>query len=121
MKKQYCYCILILVMIASLCACSVSFPGKTPTEGVWYCEELRIEIDFSVHYEQNIPNCAKLYHEDGSYTNILCHFDYGRGIFLMSEDQQIRYFSGSFRYRDDRFLVTSYSDEKVYTFLRIDS
>lgn len=51
---------------------------------------------------------------------ILCHFDYGMGMHLMSQDQQVRYLDGEFRWRNNVLTVTAYDDGTVYTFVRID-
>lgn len=111
--------ILTVLLVAVFCLSGCS-SWQAPKEGTWYCEELRISIDFSYIYENRTPNGAKLYAEDGSYTDIWCHLDYGRGIFLMSQDQQVYYLSGEFRWRNNTLTVTAYDDGTVYTFVRID-
>ena len=108
----------LLILIFCLSGCS---SWRAPKEGTWYCEELGVSIDFSYIYENQFsPNGAKLYAEDGSYTDILCHFDYGTGMHLMSQDQQVRYLDGEFRWRNNVLTVTAYDDGTVYTFVRID-
>ena len=118
MRKNICFFLtFLLIVIFCLSGCS---SWRAPKEGTWYCEELGISIDFSYIYENLSPNGARLYTEDGSYTDILCHFDYGRGIHLMSQDQQVRYLDGEFRWRNNVLTVTAYDDGTVYTFVRID-
>lgn len=105
-------------MVSMLCGCSI--PGRKPTEGLWYCADLEISIDFSLLAQKNIPNCAKLYSGEGSAVDILCYFDYGTGISLKSPDVEADYFFvGNFTYKNGTFVVTSNEDNKQYTFVRI--
>ena len=47
-----------------------------------------------------------------------CLIDYGNGIGVCSADQETYYFVGSFSYENDRFIVETYADHTVYTFIR---
>lgn len=117
MKKLFASLLLITFMVSMLSACSI--PGETPAEGLWYCNELGISIDFSLLAEENTPECAKLYIGEGAAVDILCYFDYGTGISLMSLDQETDYFNGSFEYKNGNFTVTSHVDKKQYVFARM--
>lgn len=117
MKKLFASLLLITFMVSMLSACSI--PGKTPTEGLWYCNELGISIDFSLLAEENTPECAKLYIGEGAAVDTLCYFDYGTGISLMSLDQTTDYFNGSFEYKNGKFTVTSHADKKQHIFTRM--
>lgn len=113
--------ILLLFWVLGLSACS--FPQPKPQEGVWYCEELMIEIDFSVLNENksvNPPYFAKKYNADGTYLEIRCLFDYGSGIRLCSTDWEEDYLYAEFSYRNDVFTVTTREDKHSYIFERID-
>lgn len=108
--------VVLLTVIFCLSGCS---SWKAPKEGQWYCEELKIAIDFSYIYENRTPNAAKLYAEDGSYIDILCYIDYGTGLFLTSQDGEINYLAGEFSWKNDKLTVTSYDDDSVYTFIKM--
>ena len=119
MKKTGCL-ILICVLVLLITSCSVSFPAKKPEEGVFYCEELKISVDFSLIDDEY--HCAKLYNDDGTYLTLGCHFDYGRGVsfFQTIEDTEIHYLTGSFKWKKNEFIVISYVNSKQYIFLEVD-
>ena len=96
-------------------------PSKKPTDGVYYCEELKIEIDFSLH--ETSTKCAKLYCENNTYIILSCHFDYGNGIFLIDDSNQenIYYLSGSFVWKEDKIIVKSNIDNCSYVFSKVTS
>ena len=106
----------LLVIMLCFSGCS---SYKAPKEGVWYCDALRISIDFAYIYENHAADAAKLYAEDGSYTDILCYIDYGRGIFLTSQDEEIEYLTGEFQWQDNTLTITSSENGSVYTFEKI--
>ena len=116
--------ILLLLLTVGLCACS--FPQPKPEEGVWYCEELMVELDFGMLNEGlrneavNPPYYAKKYNADGSYQEIRCHFDYGNGIYLISTDWKEDYLNGRFKYQKGVFKVKSIQTGHTYIFERID-
>lgn len=113
-------CLFLLCAIIILLANSCSIPAKKPEQGIWYCEELKISIDFSLANTNNI--CAKLYNDDGTYDTMGCHFDYGRGIyfFQMLDGNEVDYLNGSFKWkeREEKFIVTSNSDDCIYIFVK---
>ena len=115
---------ILLFHSIGLLACS--FPSPKPKEGVWYCEELMIEIDFSVLNENesvNPPYFAKKYNVDGTHEDVLCLFDYGCIVEIRPldwKDYGQEYLLGEFKYQRNAFSVTSNEDEHVYVFERID-
>lgn len=111
---------IIITVVMSLYITACSIPCKKPDAGVWYCEKLRISVDFSEYHSNLTPDCAKLLNDDGSQTDIRCYFDQGNGVWFVSQDQQTDYFSGKFQYKGDLITVTSHSDGTQYTFVRID-
>lgn len=115
MKKAL-FCILVIYILTLLCACSVSFPAKKPSDGIFYCSELKMSIDFSLL--ESTPECIKLYTEDGNYTVCRCMIDYGCGIGICSADQETYYLTGCFSYEGDNFTIETYADNTVYTFVR---
>lgn len=106
----------MLLLCINLSACS--FPRAKPQEGIWYCEELMIQIDFN--YAENTELYAKIFNPDGTSQDILCLFDYGSVIRLSSEDWQKDYLIGNFRYKNDLFYVTTIDKTHTYVFERID-
>lgn len=112
------YVAILLVISIALSACSI--PHPIPEEGIWYCEDLGIEIDFSYLNEKMSQNCAKKYNSDGTYQSALCRIDYGCGINIGYDDWQEYYLVGRFSYRNGTFFVTSYEDNVTYEFVRID-
>ena len=123
----------MLVLLAAslcilLCSCSFYIPRPNPQEGVWYCEELMIEIDFSLQNEYlnenegvNPPYFARKYNADGTYQDIQCLFDYGSNIDLRSVDNEEVYLIARFSYRNGVFSVTTIKDNHTYIFERIDN
>ena len=111
--------IVLLGMIILLCV-SCSIQGKKPESGFWYCEKLNTGIDFDLY--QTTAYCVIVYHEDGSTEINGCHFDYGTGIsfFVDSKEGYNEYFHGEFKYKKERFIVKSYADDIVYTFIKQD-
>ena len=96
-------------------ACSLQL--KYPEEGIWYCEEMDMEIDcFMINTD---PKCVKRYTEDGSYEVCKCYIDYGGGIFILSQDEETMYIKGRFCLEKERFVITL-EDETRYIFSRTD-
>ena len=114
--------IMLILLVVFLCLglCSCSFPQPKPEEGVWYCDELMIEIDFFVYNQQQTQHCAKKYNQDGTYQDVLCCFDYGSVINICSVNQEENYLIAEFLYRNGTFSVTTMEDNRTYIFERID-
>ena len=108
--------LVVLVIVMGSAACSILQPK--PEEGIWYCEELMIEIDFGFLNAKADPNCAKKYNPDGTYQNLLCYIDYGGSIWICSEDGTEDFLLGDFRYQAGVFAVTTREDSKTYVFER---
>ena len=111
--------VLLLALVMSLVACSI--PGRKPEGGIWYCEELMIEIDFDAYQTNLDQHCAKKYNPDGTYQDVLCQFDYGTIIHICSEDQEETYLTANFLYKNGVFRVTTVQDKITYIFERIDT
>lgn len=107
----------MFLLCVNLSACS--FPQPKPQEGIWYCEELMIEIDFN--NAKNTQHCAKIFNPDGTYRDISCLFDYGSLIWLCSEDRHEDYLRGNFRYKNDLFYVTTMDRTHTYVFVQTDN
>ena len=125
MRKRSEKYIIVFVFLLFLCtmlsACTFVFEHPSPKEGIWYCEELMIEIDFSCLIEHDV-NCAKKYNEDGTYQEILCFRHYGPGITICSQDQQEYYIAnGTCSYKKGVLYVTTHDTKHTYVFVRIDA
>lgn len=119
MKKRL-LLIPLLCFVLVLSACYFPIRRKVPTEGEYYCDELKISIDFSIFAEDDNPQCVKIYSSDDEYTIGLCLCDYGTGMNIRSLDQEIDYVVGEYLYADGVFTITAHEDGTVYTFERID-
>lgn len=108
--------VFVLVMGIGLSACTISQP--MPKEGVWYCDELMIELDFSDHSKNGDPYFAKLYKPDGSNQDIMCHY-LGSSISIDSMDWEKNYLAGYFSFRNGVFSITTVEDEQTYVFERV--
>ena len=127
--RKFIVFILLISICVGLCACS--FPQPKPKDGIWYCEELRLEIDFFVYNQQQTADCAKLHNPDGTTRNMGCHFLYGGGVNIGyrvgSLDPDYTYLAGDYRYkketwfREESFTITAYEDGRTYIFERIDN
>ena len=105
----------LLCVILFTTSCSI--PAKKPETGIWFCEELKISIDFSL--AQNTSDSAILHNDDGSCEPLGCHFDFGNGIYFFQrvDDVEIDYLRGTFKWKNDEFIVTSINDENTYVFV----
>lgn len=108
MKKIY--SILLICFIAVLIV-SCTKLEKIPEDGIWYCNELKISIDFSKIDKPT--ECAKLYNDDGTYQILDCYIDFVSVMDFFLGDSI--YLSGGIKYKDDKFILTT---DKNYVFLR---
>ena len=115
--KRIILLVFVLVMGIGLSACTI--PQPMPEEGVWFCEELMIELNFFVHSETDGPYFAKMYNPDGSYQDIMCHY-LGSNISFHSMDWEEEYLIGYFLYRNGVFSITTIEGDHTYVFERVD-
>ncbi len=113
---------LVAVIVGMFFFCSVSIPGKRPSEGVWYCDELHLSIDFT--QMETDSKCVKLYNADETFIELICNTDFGNGIYIEyindtdPSDYEIHHFLvGTFHYIGDTFYI--HSDGKWYSFCKI--
>lgn len=104
MKCRMLLVISLMFIITMLSACSV--PAAKPEEGIWYCDELMLEIDFNQVCDDGRP--AKKYNSDGTYQNAVCMFDYGSNIQVRTLDWKENYVIGRFKYKHGSFTVTTF-------------
>lgn len=117
MKKVISFVSVCLVFLFLLSSCSI--PRKRPESGIYWCEELKILINFSELGGEKGTLAGKLYHDDGSYSNLHCFFDYGSGVGFSSEDEETSYLIGEFVYEDSVFMVRRYTDDRLFNFFPI--
>jgi len=103
-----------IVALFHMSACSLQL--QYPEEGVWYCEGIDVEINFSMLNTD--PKCVKRYAEDGSCEVCKCYIDHGNGIFILSQDEETMYIKGRFLLENEKFIITL-EDETHYIFRRI--
>lgn len=118
MKKWKSVLLFVYIMVV-LCSCNDNL--EYPTNGLWYCEELNMEIDFYIFDDFN-KYCIKQYKEDGSYDIYRCGIDYGNTLRVSSiDDPSTPYLQGSMKYSNvfsgPFQLVTSEGNKKtIYSF-----
>ena len=131
-KKKLVFSFLLICIIIVFTSCTIA--PDAPSDGIWYCEELKLAIEFdesrsSVHsYDKNLSHMnLKLRNWiDGGF-DIICD---------NAEKESIEIYCGWRKYAsDDKFIIRLYSkanpedhfqtqielDDEEYTFIRIDS
>lgn len=107
--------VLLLIPLVFLCACNPTVYTAPPKSGIWYCEELKISIDFSLYGNTN--NMAKLYSDDGTFENYICEFDHYSNIYISQAEQSECLLIGGYTYENDEFIVKN--DDGTYIFTEI--
>lgn len=116
--KKFAVIMVLLSLGITMCACSTA---KYPTEGIWNCEELKVSIDFGKMESEATPNCAKLYHDDGAYTDILCYMDYGTGLHLTKKDDESQhFFCANYTVNGNVLIATRKLDKRIFTFVKVE-
>lgn len=108
MKRIYS---IVLICVVAVLIVSCSRLEKIPEEGIWYCDELKISIDFSKIDKPT--ECAKLYNEDGTHQMLECKIDFVSVMDFFLGDSI--YLSGGIKFKDDKFILTT---DKSYVFLK---
>lgn len=84
-----------------------------PEEGVWYCSELSMSIDFSEYANDKNANVGRFYFDNGHSIDIRCYFDYGKGVYFSSPCE----LEGEYKYEDDVFYVFAIVNEEEHTYI----
>lgn len=111
---------IILLVCVGIISSSCSMTAKTPTNGLWYCEELNMEIDFFLYTNENY-HCVKIYDENGSYDILRGITDHG-GDFVIHSLEQYEYenlIDGRTKYHNNEFqIITSENGKREkYSFV----
>ena len=109
---------LLVGLCLALCACSI--PQPKPKEGIWYCDELKLEINFSLYSERS-QYFVKRYHSDGTYEDVESFFDFGNRITIGTAYDPENRLIFKFLYRNGVFSVTTIDGKHTYIFERIDN
>lgn len=114
MNKKRCGIIALIASILLLCSCSIPF--KVPEGGIYFCEELRMTIDFDIMQYDSL--CTELVTENGEVIRAHCLIDYGKGVWITSSiEPGTMYLCGELDYgRDGIFKITT-EDGITYSFL----
>lgn len=120
------FILIIIIIGGSLNANGIfvfNSPMPKPQEGVFYCKELNISIDFSM-VRQGEARSATLYSNDGLCEVLSCYFDYGNGMDLYSDEKQEWILFATYKYQkfesEDLLLVTRNDDGAQFEFVRVD-
>ena len=118
-------CLFAIVSIVLIGIAIYNYNNPTvfyPTEGIWFCEELGIQINFD-SYNDNFIQIDNEYY--------VCWFDTNRGsslMFIRSQDVDLgenlgeSLFTGEYVHSDDQsFSVRDTKSSSVYTFRRNDN
>ena len=111
MKKR---CVVLLIAILFV-FCSCSLPVSSPEDGLWYCEELKMTMDFSAPSNEPAVEVVK---EDGGieYFHMGVGQDRRLRLFYYDEDDGFHiHLIGKFKHRGNTFYWTI--DDKTYTFV----
>ena len=111
MKKR---CVVLLIAILFV-FCSCSLPVSSPEDGLWYCDELKMTIDFS--YDRG-EKCVQVVQEDGSVVYFDMGVDFSGRLEVFYYDEEYNphiYLIGKIKHRGNTFYWTI--DEKTYTFV----
>lgn len=102
----------IFIFVFSLVSC-----GKAlPKEGVFYCEEVSMSIDFS-KLGDGIVECAKKHNDDGlSFYFYRCEIE--GDIITISSKSGVPFISGEFTYSGDEFIITEDGGDLTLKFIR---
>ena len=99
MRKLLSLVSLFLLLSLLLCSCSTEYPK----EGVYYCDELEFEMDFSLITKGSRQSC-RLYTDNGSaFYYYYCEIDEERIILFDSNDNA--YISGKYSFANDIFTI----------------
>lgn len=102
MKKIAC-CVVCVLLLTQVCACSIM--PKLPSSGIWYCEELKITVEF---VESDLQKTVVNWQDsDIEYSDLDVVFGYdGEMLFFhVNEDGGWLYvYDGFYKYKNDELI-----------------
>lgn len=136
MKKILAFSLLAVTVF--LCV-GCTFTPKTPTHGIWYCEELGISIEFYIDplYSSEFPRIsARLSDNEGGYQKLESHWQGNwMEFYIRDVDGEVHsIYSGYYKYKNEQFTMDTISrgdpadnyktqikpDGETYTFVRLE-
>lgn len=119
-RKNLPFLIFVCTVIMCLCACIRHAEPDKPTEGIWYCPELSIVIDFAAVQRMETYSCAVRDTEADRREPVLVDMDDGHRMYISPTDvKQPHYAQGECEWSDDVFRLRD--GDKVYLFVRKDA
>lgn len=131
MKKNLLFFILVCITIVST-SCTIA--PDIPSDGIWYCEELQITIEFGESKTSVYSYDENLSHMD---LQLRSWIDGGFDIVCVNDEEQIvEIYSGWRKFiNNDKFIILLYSkanpednyrtqielNDEEYTFIKIDN
>lgn len=102
--KKISYFIFLIILLTFFCACSIVH--EMPSTGIWYCEQLKVVLEF----KSNIS--GRWYISDTEYVNLQIHCGYDAEMILYYIDEQgqeVTVYSGFYKYKKNELLLYVYS------------
>lgn len=119
-KRRRPVLIFLCTVIMCLCSCTRHAERDIPTEGIWYCPELSIVIDFAAVQRMETYSCAVRDTETNRREPVFVDIDDGHRMYISSTDvKQPHYAQGECELSDDVFRL--HDENKVYLFVRKDA
>ncbi len=119
-KRRRPVLIFLCTVIMCLCSCTRHAERDIPTEGIWYCPELSIVIDFAAVQRMETDSCAVRVTETDRREPVLVSIDYGHRMYIRpTNPEQSDYACGAFELVNDVFRL--HDEDKVYLFVRKDA
>lgn len=123
-------CGLCILIISVTCCIKFNFTGGInnqepyPKDGIFYCDELKMEIDFSK--AEHTSHCACLYDENDNSSALQVLITMGGNTLIIVPENDFEsettYLRGTYKWQGDEFCIDStYSTvfrNKTYFFIR---
>lgn len=119
--RKLCVIICVIGLMLTLVQCKID--QTFPTEGIWFCEELQIQICFDKDREKRNTYAFV----DGKKINCVLYTDYGNRYFsivcqdmLTGKYDSADYYAGEFITFNDEIIVTRDTQTQTeYVFVRV--
>ena len=114
-------CIISALLMCLLLSACIYIPKKIPNSGIYYCDELKISLDFHAVHAPDIFEVARLYKNDKTYENMVLHIGYDNKLYIADESDEVNLVRGPFKWKDNEITVENELDSKTYVFKKVDS